>query len=188
MTPNMITLLLTLPLRAKQDAVLARQRARQIAGLLGFDRRHQIVIAATVFANVWKFKQLHAYGVLRFQLEEDALHIFPVAKLVRAARPGQSHGGQLNARGVRRLMKCLGDLPHFANASLDVRARLPAGPCEHDTADLPWLVRQLSRLAPLDLLDEIQNQNQEIMFLLQEICPARLDTPSPQEQSQAPAA
>ena len=52
------TSLLTLILRSKRDILLARQRARQVAGLLGYKPRDQAVIAAAVFEISWDaFKQ-----------------------------------------------------------------------------------------------------------------------------------
>jgi hypothetical protein len=166
----MTTVLLALPLRSKQDLLLARKRARQIAGLLGFGPRDQIVLAANVFANVGRFRQVHACGMLRFQLTENALHIFPVARASISVKEKRTDPGKLNGEGINRLLRRLNPSAWSSAVEIPfgVLAQLPDQPLSHDREDLPWLAQQLARLTPLDLFEEFQHQNQEIMQLLQE--------------------
>src|SRR6516164_9173228 len=74
----MITTLLTLPVRGKRDIVVARQRARQIAGLLGYPRREQVVLSAMVFDLARRSFEAVRSGQLQFQVEDHRLHVVPV--------------------------------------------------------------------------------------------------------------
>lgn len=78
----------SLPLRRKRDVVAARQRARQIAGLLGYDRRQQVQIAAAVFDLAALFCRQNGKGVLRFHAADGAFRVStePVI-LLRLERP-----------------------------------------------------------------------------------------------------
>lgn len=80
--------ILTLQLRRKRDVVAARQRARQIAGLLGYDRRQQVQIAAAVFDLAAVFCRNHGSGVLRFHAADGMFRVEtePVVRL-RLERP-----------------------------------------------------------------------------------------------------
>src|ERR1700731_1854904 len=67
--------ILTLRLRRKRDVVLARQRARQVAGLLGYDRRQQVPIAAAAFDLAAAFLRQKGRGVLRFHASAGSLRV-----------------------------------------------------------------------------------------------------------------
>lgn len=71
----MSTTLLTLPLRRKRDLFLARQRARQVAGLLGFDRRQQATLAAAVFDMADRARRQSRSALLHFRTVERRLVI-----------------------------------------------------------------------------------------------------------------
>jgi hypothetical protein len=68
----MTTSLLTVRVRTGRDALILRQRARQLAGLLGFDEDQRGAVAATVFEMVC---QGRVRGVIRFCLRGDALQV-----------------------------------------------------------------------------------------------------------------
>jgi len=72
----MTTSLLTLPLRRKRDLVVARQRASQIAGLLGFERRELAGMAAAVFEMAGQAWRRGRDGQLCFQMNGRALQVF----------------------------------------------------------------------------------------------------------------
>lgn len=84
--------ILTLPLRRKRDVVAARQRARQVAGLLGYDRRTQVQIAAAVFDLAALFCRQNGKGVLRFHAQEGTFCVTTepvvVLRLERPLPPG----------------------------------------------------------------------------------------------------
>jgi hypothetical protein len=52
--------------------LIARQRARQIAGLLGFDESQRGAIAAAVFEMACRDQ---GRGMIRFHLSDDTLHV-----------------------------------------------------------------------------------------------------------------
>src|SRR5437879_1212402 len=74
----MATPILVQNLRKKRDVIIARQRGRQIAGLLGFDAREQTCIAAAVFEIARNTLRYSRRSVVAFQVEGDMLQIFPV--------------------------------------------------------------------------------------------------------------
>ena len=63
--------LLTTEIRAEQDVVLARQRARQIAGLLGFDVPQQTRIATAVSELARNVFQYAGSGRVQFALAQQ---------------------------------------------------------------------------------------------------------------------
>src|SRR6516164_6710039 len=71
----MATSLVRYILRTKGDLVRVRQRARQIAGLLGFDLSDQTWIAATVFDLVWRTWQVRGRAVVRFEVANHRLQV-----------------------------------------------------------------------------------------------------------------
>src|SRR5271168_4958653 len=67
--------LFSLPLRNKRDSMIARQRTRQLAGLLGYDIQEQARIAAGVFAVAWQILSLRSPVQLCFHLNNDMLQV-----------------------------------------------------------------------------------------------------------------
>jgi hypothetical protein len=129
----MATSLVHYKLRSRRDLVRVRQRARQIAGLLGFAPADQTWIAATVFEMAWQTWRVRGRAVLRFQIAGARLQ-------VRVAGSSQ---------GLDQL------LPEKAS-------RLAA-------EDWPWVIDQLDQHTPLNLLEEIYLQNQELLGVLHEL-------------------
>jgi len=72
----MDTHLLALRLSRKRDVVEARQRARQIAGFLGFDAVEQACIAAGTFSLACRVYRKQPGMIAFFQIKGDALHVF----------------------------------------------------------------------------------------------------------------
>ena len=71
----MATALFCARLHSRRDLVRVRQRARQIAGLLGFDSHHQSWIAANVFDIACQACRFTGRAVLRFQLHDSNLQV-----------------------------------------------------------------------------------------------------------------
>jgi hypothetical protein len=84
--------ILTLSLRRKRDVLIARQRTRQIAGLLGYDRRPQDQLAAAVFDLGVTFLRQRGRGVLRFHADGGSFRVATepviVLRLERPLPPG----------------------------------------------------------------------------------------------------
>jgi hypothetical protein len=73
----MNTLLLTVPVGRKRDVVVARQRARQIASVLGFGAHEQSCIAAAVFELTRQALATSEHATIHFEVAQNALHVFP---------------------------------------------------------------------------------------------------------------
>ena len=76
----MITSLLTLRVRSRRDVLVARQRARQVAGLLRFSPRRQHMIAAAVFEIAFGLTRRPGGGTLQFELHGDGQFWDPQVK------------------------------------------------------------------------------------------------------------
>jgi hypothetical protein len=166
----MLTPIITLALRSKRDIMLARQRARQVAGLLGFDSLEQARIAAQVFELAVNARQFAGSVALQFQLADTALQVFPVplrTKKTRGTAP--SSPSELNPAGVRRLIDCLRKATELdTRLPLRLEAPLPAKPPTVGIEELPWLLKELEKLTPANLFEEVQRQNQELLRALRE--------------------
>ena len=77
--------LLTVAVKYEQDVVVARQRARQIAGLLGFDGQDQTRIATAVSEIARNAFRYAGAGKVEFMLEGESL---PQVLHVRVADKG----------------------------------------------------------------------------------------------------
>ena len=130
--PFMSTPFFTLQLCRPRDFLVARQRTRHLANLLGFDPADQALMAAAVFEVAFQACRLTGCGVLHFEVEDDLLRIFP--------------GG-------------LGQ----ELTSLRVEKPLPQKGRTFALADLAWIARELNLLTPLNLLEEVRRQNQELL-------------------------
>lgn len=142
--------LFTQPLRTKRDILLARQRARHIAGWFHFPAHDQACIAAGTFAIAAQALRLGRSSQLCIHTEDRRLHIFalnsscdgplpPTGRMTSAATPA----------GLLRLVK-----------------PLPAEAAELSVEDMRWLVVQLNEQASFNLFEEIQHQNEEMLALL----------------------
>src|SRR5687767_1155637 len=85
-----ITPFLTLKLRCKKDAVLARLRARRVGGLLSFDPHEQACVAAGTFVIACQALMLFGKARLCFQIENHQLHIFAQDAKADTAEPAVS--------------------------------------------------------------------------------------------------
>jgi hypothetical protein len=165
----MCAALLTLPIASKRDAVGARQRARQVAAMLGFDPADQTLMAAAVF-EMARAALLQTESVaLQFLIVESSLHIRPRA------------GSEL-----RRDILSLDAEP--ANG-LHIEKPLPADSEGLSGEDLTWAVAELSRLAPPGLYDEFVHQNQELLQTLRRLreCQTELEQLKLNQQQTAAA-
>ncbi|MBI2804030.1 MAG: hypothetical protein HYX68_03500 [Planctomycetes bacterium] len=150
---------LTLNLRGKKDAVLARQRARRVASILNFDSREQTCIAAGTFVVACQALLLLGRAKLCFQLENQHLQVFAeeIENRPEGAPPQAS----------RRLA---GYFPSSDSTLLFRLAKpLPARDLAADEQELGWLVNQVETTACHGLFDEIAKQNQEVLSLLGEL-------------------
>lgn len=171
---------LTLPLRSKRDLLLVRQRARQLAGLLGFDVRAQLGISAAVFELAWCAFQDRGRSAIVFQIETDLFQVFAANMKRRPTEDAREEfrkswlsgvpQRKIDPDGARRLLGQILQLPPRAQKpALRLELPLPRKALSLSPEDLVWAIQELARHTPLNLFEEIHLQNQELLRLLHEV-------------------
>jgi hypothetical protein len=170
----MLTPLLSLTLQSKRDVVLARQSARQLAKLLGFETREQMRIAAAVFDVAYNACRSLGRVTLNFEMTDASLRVFPAAiagtktdrnEASRKKNASPDPVTHWDNAGILRLADHLRRHPtRRTNGGLlqldfPLRDAVPAVAL----SDLPWIVHQLTRMTPPDLFEEIRQQNDELL-------------------------
>ncbi len=165
--------LLTVEVQGERDVVLARQRARQVAELLGFDRQDQARVATAVSEitrNAWEYAGggrvtfLQAGGALRVRVADDGPGI-PHLQDVLDGQYASPTGAGRGIIGARRLV----DRTRFDTApgrglTVELEKDLPAPTAAPDPAAV---AAGLTRRAPAGSpLEEVQHQNQELLRVL----------------------
>jgi signal transduction histidine kinase/CheY-like chemotaxis protein len=166
-------IILTLDIRFEHDVVLARQRARQIAGLLGFDAQDQTRLATAVSEIARNAFNYAGEGKVEFLVEG---RVPPQTFLIRISDEGPGiadlpailEGGKgLGIISARRLMDRfhIESAPGKGTTVLLGKTLLPGAPA----GDLARIAIELARLAPLSPFEDIQQQNQELLRTLGEL-------------------
>ncbi len=173
--------LLKLEVRVEYDIVMARQRARQIAALLGFALLDQTRIATATSEIARNAVQYAGGGRVEFSVEGGSPPAFAIRVLERG--PGirdlqqildgeyvSSSGLGLGIIGARRLMDrfAIESLPG-AGASVLLAKSLPHRTIALTPQELGRISAELAKNAPQGLLEELQQQNQELLNTLQEL-------------------
>lgn len=150
----MISPILTLPLCSKRQLVLARQYARQIAGLLGFNPEAQVEIAARVFKLALQARARDRKSRLQFCVANKTFRVL-------------AFRFQPHLESTRLAANCQG-----LCCSLPDRSDRLA----HE--DLVWLVKQLTQVTPVNVFEELEQQNHAYLELLDELrlCQRELET------------
>jgi signal transduction histidine kinase/CheY-like chemotaxis protein len=174
--------ILSVNIQHEPDVVLARQRARQIAGLLGFEVQDQTRIATAVSEIARNAFVYAGGGTVEFQLEgQTAPQVFiirvtdqgPGIAALSAILDGaykSKTGMGLGLIGARRLMDQFA-VETRANQGTTVYLKklLPAKIPVKTARDITRITEELARQRPQDPLLEIQQQNQELLRVLQEL-------------------
>src|SRR5262249_45932751 len=173
---------LSVTIGSERDVVLARQRARQIAALLGFDAQDQTRISTAVSEIARNAFAYAGGGAGPFGVQGNTPPQVPMISLYRhrsrVSGPRRLLSGGYRSRtgmglgliGAQRLMG------HFKVDSRPCRGTkvvmgklLPAGAPLASRQVLAKIVAELSRLGPRDVVEEMQQQNQELMRALAEL-------------------
>ncbi|MEP6687697.1 MAG: ATP-binding protein [Gemmatimonadales bacterium] len=176
----MIPPILTTEIRSEQDVVLARQRARQIAGLLGIDAQDQTRIATAVSEIARNAYQYAGSGTVVFELVSAPPRLQISIRdrgpgIARLAEVLDGHyrsptGLGLGILGARRLSDRFTVRTASGEGTVVVLEKLIDGPAVAATAaDVSQLSRKLALLTPHDPLAEIRAQNQEMLRALDEL-------------------
>jgi two-component sensor histidine kinase len=168
-------------LRSEHDVMLARQRARQIAGLIGFDTQDQTRIATAVSEIARNAVQYAGHGKVEFRLtsgvpqalqiriQDDGPGIADLDCLL--ARKGVADFGRGDSlRGVRRLMD-LFQIETSPNGGtlVTLGKRRPRLLDNIVPKDMARISAELTQRVSEDPLAEMQRQNQELLHTLEEL-------------------
>jgi signal transduction histidine kinase/CheY-like chemotaxis protein len=174
--------ILSIAIRNEHDTVDARQRARQIARMLGFDTQDQTRISTAVSEIARNAFNYARGGKVEFFVEGQTapqLFIIRIAdngpgirdvKAILEGRYESSTGMGLGITGARRLMDQFQiDSAPGGGTTVVMKKLLPRRADVIRQADLGRIADSLEHDRPRDALTELQYQNQELMRALEEI-------------------
>lgn len=173
--------ILTVSIQNEQDVVLARQRARELAALLGLERGDQTRLATAVSEIARNAYQYGGGGKAEFSLEGGAApQLFlirisdagaGIANLeeVLAGRRRSGNGLGLGISGARRLVDQFEIRSSRSGTAVVLKKMLPPGSSLLRPERLMAMADELIRGRPADPYQEIQQQNQELLAALDEL-------------------
>jgi signal transduction histidine kinase/CheY-like chemotaxis protein len=174
--------LVTIAIRQEQDVVIARQRAREIAKLLGFDGQDQTRIATAVSEIVRNAFRYAKGGKCEFAIEGTSA---PQLLLIRVrdqgpgiadlahVMSGQYHsttGMGVGIIGAHRLMDQVEiDSRPGVGTNVLMKKMLPQRAPLIDQSQFARITAQMSTSVSGDVLGELQEQNRELVGALGEL-------------------
>jgi signal transduction histidine kinase/DNA-binding response OmpR family regulator len=174
--------LLTVAIQYEQDVVVSRQRARQIAGLLGFDGQDQTRIATAVSEIARNAYRYAGGGKVEFSLEGESspqvLHVrvsdkgpgIPDVSHVLSGTYRSTTGMGIGLIGAHRLMDRVEvRTSHGQGTDISLRKILPPRAALVTTADVSRIVHELTARPPVGANEELQQQNQELLRALSDL-------------------
>lgn len=171
--------LLTLEIRYEQDVVLSRQRARQIAELIGFEMQDQVRIATAVSEIARNAFQYANGGRVEFLIGKQP-QIFLISVRDRGAgianlqeildgRYTSTTGTGVDIAGTQRLMDQFQIESSGQGTQVLMGKYLPPRLGELTPDRVSSIVDELTRRSPQNPYEEIQQQNQELLHALEEL-------------------
>lgn len=169
--------LLAVEIRRERDVVLARQRARHIAQLLGFDASEATRLATAVSEiarNAWKYA---GGGRVTFAVEgaealslgvvvaDQGSGIADLARVLRGEYVSRTGMG-LGIVGSRRLVDGFDIQSGSGGTTVRLEKHLPRGAA---APDLARVGAELAKVGAGDPLEELTAQNQELLRALDEL-------------------
>lgn len=180
MTERQTLSIYSLRLRHERHVVHARQRARDIAGLLGFDHQEQIRFATAVSELARNAFRYATGGNVEFLINDVNPQVFLI--LVTDAGPGiqnlqQILDGQYVSKtglgkgivGTKRLLEHFEIRSSPEGTRVEIGKRLPIGAGRVDSNRIKQLLIELTNIGASDPFDEIERQNQELVRTLAEL-------------------
>jgi len=176
------TRILSLALRQEVDVVLARQRARRIAALLGFDGQDQVRIATAVSEIARNAVAYAEQGLAEFGIEGTTPpQVFTIRitdkgpgirrlQDILEGRYRSTTGMGIGISGARRLMDqftIASDPGH--GTSVTLKKLVPGGRPSMSPAEIAALVDALAKEKPQGAFEEVQRQNQELLATMSEL-------------------
>jgi signal transduction histidine kinase/CheY-like chemotaxis protein len=173
--------LLTVRVRHEHDIVAARQRARQIAGRLGFDSTEQTRIATAVSELARNAFEYAGGGSVEYAVEgaappqvlsvrvTDSGAGIPNLDQVLAGRYRSETGMGLGLVGTRRLMDGFSITSTAEGTTVTITKLLPRKSKALTTTQVGRLTDELANERPAGPVEEVQQQNQELLRTLDEL-------------------
>jgi signal transduction histidine kinase/DNA-binding response OmpR family regulator len=173
--------LLTVAIRYEQDVVIARQRARQIAALVGFEGQDQTRIATAVSEIVRNAFRYAKGGRVEFALEglsapqlllirvQDQGSGIPDLAHVMSGNYRSSTGMGMGILGAHRLMDQVEIKSSSAGTDVTLKKILPSRAPYVDAGLFNRIVKELTSKVPLGAVEEVQEQNRELVRTLSEL-------------------
>ena len=173
--------IMTVALRQEQDVVTARQRARQISGLLGFEGQDQVRIATAVSEIARNAFRYARGGEVEFAIEGERS---PQVLTIRVSDSGpgiadldailrgryrSATGMGLGILGARRLMDQCTVHTAATGTTVVLKKILSDGAPFIMASDIGRLAGSLAAGPPGSPLDEVQQQNRELVRTLEEL-------------------
>src|SRR5262249_41342227 len=175
--PQVLT---TVAIRYEHDVVLARQRARQIAGLLGFDSQDQVRIATAVSEIARNAFRYAERGKAEFILAETSPPLFqirimdqgrgiPNLQQVLNGDYISKTGMGMGILGARRLMDEFSIESDHNGTRVLLGKMLPMRAAASLASAPSKIAAELARQTSEDPFEELQRQNQELLAALSEL-------------------
>ena len=172
--------ILTIALRTETDVVQARQRARELAALLGFDNQDQIRLATATSEMARNAFRYARNGKVTFSAVMDVPQQFEV--VVSDSGPGISNleeildghyksetGLGMGIIGTKRLMDDFAIEASSSGTTVQMSKQLPRRAPFLSSAAVRSLASQLHAKEAANPYAEIERQNQELLKTLQEL-------------------
>lgn len=170
----------TITLRNERDVVQARQRAREIAAVLGFDNQEQIRLATATSEMARNAYRYARGGKVSFEVEIGRTQVLAIT--ISDTGPGienlneifegryrSSTGMGLGIVGTKRLMDKFEISSAPAGTVVKMGKDLPLAAPLLTSARLKDINEKLSSKTPESPYDEIDRQNRELLKTLQEL-------------------
>jgi signal transduction histidine kinase/DNA-binding response OmpR family regulator len=172
--------ILTLALRNEMDVVQARQRARELAALLGFDNQDQIRLATATSEMARNAFRYARNGSVKFSAVTDVPQQFEV--IVSDSGPGipnleeildghykSATGLGMGIVGTQRLMDKFSIEAGSSGTTVQMSKNIPTRAPFVSPASVRALINQLKAKEAENPYAEIERQNQELLKTLQEL-------------------
>mgnify|MGYP000625098754 CR=1 FL=1 len=182
----MLINIITVKIKYEQDVVLARQRARTIAGLLGFDNNDQTRISTAVSEiarNIYKYA---GGGDITFGIDGDKK---PQVFIIICEDKGKgienldeilegnyksTTGMGLGILGAKKLMDYFHIESKVGEGTKVVMGKtIPLESPFFDNINVQQIIDELLKEIPKDPLEEIRQQNQELIKAYEELAKNR---------------
>ena len=170
----------TIPLRNERDVVQARQRAREIAAMVGFDNQEQIRLATATSEMARNAFRYARDGKVSFTLKEEDPQMLEI--MISDGGPGVSNldeifegryrsetGLGLGIVGTKRLMDKFDITSSPKGTVVTMGKTFPFAVPSFSPARIRDLREKIEAKVPESPYDEIDRQNRELLKTLQEL-------------------